>query len=155
MTLAIYSQVVKHSLVSRTIGKSLNKTILITSARSMLRFMMLSRMKRYFITYVPLFYNCCYCTEDYTHQRGRDYARDEWQDDRRENCVTVLSPKRNVRRFSLFQAREIGMCLCGDNQCHVYTSTEGRKLSSPRHFKMRNGLCRLLFSTKQMLPWHT
>ena len=41
-----------------------------------------------------------------------------------------------------------------DNHCHVYTSTEGRKFSSPRHFKMRNGLCRLLFSTKQMLPWH-
>ena len=37
---------------------------------------------------------------------------------------------------------------------YVYTSTEGRKLSSPRHFKMRNGLCRPLFSTKQMLPWH-
>ena len=34
-------------------------------------------------------------------------------------------------------------------------STERRKLSSPRHFKMRNGLCRLLFSTKQMLAWHT
>ena len=41
--------------------------------------------------------------------------------------------------------REIGMCLCGDTHCHVYTSTEGRKLSSPRHFKMRNGLCRLFF----------
>ena len=26
--------------------------------------------------------------------------------------------------------REIGMRLCGDNQCHVSTSTEGRKLSS-------------------------
>ena len=51
--------------------------------------------------------------------------------------------------------REIGMCLCGDNHCHVYTSNEGRKLWSPRHFKMRNGLCRLLFSTKQMLPCHT
>ena len=25
--------------------------------------------------------------------------------------------------------REIGMCLCGDSHCHVYTSTEGRKLS--------------------------
>ena len=47
--------------------------------------------------------------------------------------------------------REIGMCLCGDSHCHVYTSTEGRKLSSPRHLKMRNELCRLLFSTKQML----
>ena len=32
-------------------------------------------------------------------------------------------------------AREIGMCICGDNHFHVYTSTEGRKLSSPRHFK--------------------
>ena len=32
--------------------------------------------------------------------------------------------------------------------------SEGRKLSCPRHFKMKNGLCRLLFSTKKMLPWH-
>ena len=51
------------------------------------------------------------------------------------------------------RTREIGMCLCGDNHCHVYTSTEGRKLSSPRHFKMKKELCRLLFSTKKMLPW--
>ena len=42
-----------------------------------------------------------------------------------------------------------------DNNRHVETSTEGRKLSSLRHFKIRNGLCRLLFSTKQMLPCHT
>ena len=42
-----------------------------------------------------------------------------------------------------------------DNHCHVYTSTDGRKLSNPRHFKMRNGLCRLLFFTKQMLSCHT
>ena len=57
--------------------------------------------------------------------------------------------------FVWLEPREIAMCLCGDNHCHVYTSTEGRTLSSPRHFKMRNNLCRLLFSTKQMLPWHT
>ena len=42
-----------------------------------------------------------------------------------------------------------------DNHCHVYTSTEGRKLSNLRLFKMRNGLCRLLFFTKQMLSCHT
>ena len=37
--------------------------------------------------------------------------------------------------MTYLSSREIGMCLCGDNHCHVYTSTEGRKLSSPRHFK--------------------
>ena len=77
-----------------------------------------------------------------------------------EACSYILLQRRGggvgVEKGCLgFISRGIGMCLCGDNHCYVYTSTEGRKLSSPRHFKMRNGLCRLLFSTKQMLPWHT
>ena len=67
----------------------------------------------------------------------------------------VCMPETNVVDWWQYISREVGMCPCGDNHCHVYTSTEGRKLSCPRHFKMRNGLCRLLFSSKQILPWHT
>ena len=57
-----------------------------------------------------------------------------------QNELNRLSPAHSVNHHLLAisswsSAREIGMCLCGDNHFHVYTSTEGRKLSSPRHFK--------------------
>ena len=78
-----------------------------------------------------------------------------WLEDGSMLTTDSVQAYHEAAHAALLNAREIGMCLCGDSHCHVYTFTEGRKLSSPRHFKMRNGLCRLLFSTKKMLPCHS
>ena len=56
---------------------------------------------------VPMLYNCFVFTRIECHSNEWHVSRSGWY---------VISPRRRC-----YIAREIGMCLCGDNHCHVYT----------------------------------